>query len=145
MLAMTEQPPEQQQAAAMVQQDQAACSSIGAHIGGSTPLTTPPTGQHNPSTGLNAAIGGGSELYAAQKGGKDKGPKGGKGYGQCWECGEWGHSRRECPKILARINNKGGGDVAALKGGKKGKAGKGKGWKGLQGKVQWERQRQLPI
>ena len=28
------------------------------------------------------------DLYAATKGGKAKGSK---GYGQCWECGEWGH------------------------------------------------------
>ena len=60
-----------------------------------------------------------------KKGGKDKGK--GKGYGQCWECGEMGHPRRECPKFLARMNAK-GGDVSALKGGgKKGKGAKGKG------------------
>ena len=30
------------------------------------------------------------DLYAVPKGGKGKN---GKGYGQCWECGEWGHPR----------------------------------------------------
>ena len=32
--------------------------------------------------------------------------KGGKGYGQCWECGEWGHPRRECLKFIARMGKK---------------------------------------
>ena len=27
----------------------------------------------------------------------------GKGYGQCWECGEWGHPRRECEVYLKRM------------------------------------------
>ena len=71
------------------------------------------------------------EFYAVPKGGKGKI---GKGYGQCWECGEMGHPRRECPKFLARMNGK-GGEVAALTGGgKKGKVGKGKGGKGGKGK-----------
>ena len=65
-------------------------------------------------------------LNAATKGGK-KGDIGRKGYGQCWECGEWGHPRRECPAFL-KIMNKGSnndGHVAALKGaGKYGKGGK---------------------
>ena len=36
-----------------------------------------------------------------------------KGYGECWHCGEWGHPRRECPKLAG---GKVGGDVSALKG-----------------------------
>ena len=50
------------------------------------------------------------DLYAVPKGGKGKH---GKGYGQCWECGEWGHPRRECPKFPARTGGK-SGDVAAF-------------------------------
>ena len=94
-----------------------------------------PSGDHlHGGNGVGGGTQGVDELYVAQKGGKDKG-KGGKGYGQCWECGEWGHPRRECPKFLARVNNKGSGDVAALNGGgKKGKGGKGKWWKGSKGR-----------
>ena len=43
------------------------------------------------------------DLYAAPKGGMGK-P--GKGYGRCWECGEWGHTRRECFKFAARMGGK---------------------------------------
>ena len=58
-----------------------------------------------------------------------------KEYGQRWECGGWGHPRRECPKFMARMGGN-GGDVAALKGtGQKGKGGKGKGSKG--GNCKW--------
>ena len=70
------------------------------------------------------------ELYVAPKGGKGQGKT---GYGQCWECGEMGHPRRECPKFFARMNGN-NGDVVALKGGgKNGTGGKGKG-KGGKGK-----------
>ena len=73
------------------------------------------------------------ELNAVAKGGKQKG---GKGYGQCWECGGWGHPRRECPKFLERMESD-GGDVVAFKGsGKKGKKGKGKGGKGVKGQME---------
>ena len=69
------------------------------------------------------------DLCAAAKGGKDKG---GKGYGKCWECGEWGHPRRECPEFFKRMGK--GGDVAALKGNGKNKGkGKGKQGKGKKG------------
>ena len=75
-------------------------------------------------------------INAASKGGK-KGDQGRKGYGQCWECGEYGHPRRECHAFLKRMGKGSGQDgaVAALKGahgkyGKGGKKGKGKGWKG---------------
>ena len=65
----------------------------------------------------------------AVKGGK-KGNGKGKGYGQCWHCGQMGHPRRECPEWLKLQ----GGNVAALKGGEgyngKGKGKKGKGKKG---------------
>ena len=57
----------------------------------------------------------------AVKGGK-KGNGKGKGYGQCWHCGQMGHPRRECPEWLKLQ----GGNVAALKGGE-GYNGKGKG------------------
>ena len=65
------------------------------------------------------------------KGGK-KGDIGRKGYGQCWECGEMGHPRRECPKFLERMGKGQQQDLSALKGtGKYGKGGKwGKGGKG---------------
>ena len=62
-----------------------------------------------------------------------------KGYGQCWECGEMGHPRRECP-LLFKWMGKGpqqDNTMAALKGngkyGKGGKWGKGK-YKGGNGK-----------
>ena len=76
-------------------------------------------------------------LNVATKGGKkgDKGQR--KGYGQCWECGEYGHPRRECKLFLERMGKGQQQDVAALKGmgkyGKGGKLGKGKG-KGYKGK-----------
>ena len=35
----------------------------------------------------------------AVKGGKQSDGKG-KGYGQCWHCGQMGHPRRECPEWL---------------------------------------------
>lgn len=63
---------------------------------------------------------------------KDKGK--GKGYGQCWHCGQHGHPRRECPEWLKLQ----GGSVAALKGAGwyngKGKGKKGKGKKDTKGK-----------
>ena len=65
---------------------------------------------------IGTTIGGNDgEMNTVPRGGnKPKGGKGGKkGYGECWHCGEWGHPRRECPKLLA---GKGGGSVAALKG-----------------------------
>ena len=40
----------------------------------------------------------GGDVNAATKG-AGKGKKGGKGYGECWHCGEWGHPRRECPHL----------------------------------------------
>ena len=71
------------------------------------------------------------ELNAATKG-KGQGKKGGKGYGECWHCGEWGHPRRECPHL--NDPSKAKGALSALKGvkgkGKKGKNGKGKGKNG---------------
>ena len=69
------------------------------------------------------------EFHAVPNGVKQKG---GKGYGQCWECGEWGRPRRECPQFLERMKNKRGEVVALKGGGKKGKkgTGKGKGGKG---------------
>ena len=48
------------------------------------------------------------DLCAATKGGK---AKGGTGYGQCWECGEYGHPRKECPKFSERM---GGGKEETL-------------------------------
>ena len=72
---------------------------------------------------------GSNDLNVAIKGnGKCK--KGGRGYGECWHCGEWGHPRRECLHINEFPRAK--GTVAALKGGKQGndkgtgKFGKGK-------------------
>ena len=71
----------------------------------------------NTATSNDGTTNTGQDINAASKGGK---AKNGKGYGQCWECGEWGHPRRECPKFIARMAGK-GGDVNALKGaGKKG-------------------------
>ena len=63
------------------------------------------------------------QLYVASKGdGKGK---------TCWNCGEKGHSQRECPRA------KGNNIVAALKGKGKGKGKKGKdGYKGGYGKGQ---------
>ena len=75
------------------------------------------------------------DLNAATKG---KGNGKGKGYGQCWNCGGWGHPRRECLQLIGQK-----GDVNALKGKGKGlgwgykggyKGGKGKGLKGSKGK-----------
>ena len=69
------------------------------------------------------------DLDAVKGGKKDKGK--GKGYGQCWHCGEYGHPRRECPEWLKLQ----GGSVAALEGDwNKGKGKKGKGKKGGKGK-----------
>ena len=69
-----------------------------------------------------------NEFNAATKG-KGKGKKGPKGYGACWQRGEWGHPCRECPRLHEFA--KGKGSLDALKGGKgkgkKGKGGKGKG------------------
>ena len=72
----------------------------------------------------------------AVKGGKQSNGKG-KGYGQCWHCGQMRHPRRECPEWLKLQT--GTGNEAALKGGEwqnnKGKGKKGKGKKGGKGKV----------
>ena len=63
-------------------------------------------------------------MNAATKGkGKGKKGEGKKGYGECWHCGEWGHPRRECPKLLAQQNSKGAIDALRV--------GKGKGKKGF--------------
>ena len=77
------------------------------------------------------------ELYAIGKGGKGNSKlKGkGKGYGECWHCGEWGHPRRECPQLLAQQNPK--GSISAFKGGKNG-SWKGNGKKGKGGKRVWQ-------
>ena len=72
------------------------------------------------------------DLCAATKGGK---AKGGTGYGQCWECGEYGHPRKECPKFIERMGGGKGGDVAALKGA--GKKGNGKNNEGKWQKGKW--------
>ena len=82
---------------------------------------------------IGTTIGGNDgEVYTVPKGGnKTKGAEGGKtGYGERWRCGEWGHPRRECPKLLA---GKGWGSVGALEGGKYGNKGKGKYGKGWAG------------
>ena len=74
------------------------------------------------------------DSHAAPKGGKgSKGIGKGKGYGECWHCGGWGHPRRECAKCLESK-----GSLGALKGGKigKGKGKKGKGNKGYWAKGQ---------
>ena len=75
----------------------------------------------------------GAPIIAASKGGKnvEKGQR--RGYGHCWDCGEYGHPRRECKVYL---ENMGKGqqqqDILALKGkcGNGGKWGKGKGYGG---------------
>ena len=78
----------------------------------------------------------------AQKGKGGKGAKGkgsklkGKGYGECWNCGQQGHPARECPvagKLHGGVGSKdeakGANTAAAFKG--KGESNwKGKGWKG---------------
>ena len=78
-----------------------------------------------------------TSINAATKGGKknEKGQQ--KGYGQCWECGEYGHPRRECRVYFERMGKGTQQDLSALKGagkyGKGGKWSKGKG-KGTKGK-----------
>ena len=57
---------------------------------------------------------------------KDKGE--GKGYGECWHCGQWGQPRRECPEL-----RKEKGIVAAPEGKGKGKGNGPKGYKGYKG------------
>ena len=58
----------------------------------------------------------------------------GKGYGQGWECGEWGSPRRGCPKFLAKMNNK-DRSLSASKGyGKQNKGGKSNNGKAKGGK-----------
>ena len=76
------------------------------------------------------------DLHATTKG-VGKGEKGGKGYGECWHCGEWGHPRRECPHV--NEPGKAKGALGAFNGGKKGGKGKGKHGKGGkgQGKGTW--------
>ena len=72
-----------------------------------------------------------SSINAATKGKQKADGTKGKGYGQCWECGEWGHPRRECEVYLKRMGkgNKVDESIAAIKGyGKFNKGGKG--WKG---------------
>ena len=81
---------------------------------------------------------------AATKGDRkeDKGQR--KGYGQCWECGEYGHPRRGCKAYLERMGKRQKQDISALDGaGKNGKGGqwgkgtgtgaKGKGYYGGKG------------
>ena len=82
----------------------------------STHDTHTPT-QPKPDTDLNAVKG--------DKKDKSKG----KGYGECWHCGQWGHPRRECPQLLKEK-----GDLAALKGKGKGKGKGSKGYKGYKGR-----------
>ena len=43
-----------------------------------------------------------NSLNAETKGNKKGDGSTGKGYGQCWECGEWGHPRRECEVFLKK-------------------------------------------
>ena len=89
------------------------------------------------------------EYWAAALGQKGKGGKGGegkgsksrgKGYGECWNCGQQGHPARECPiagkmhgGVGAKDDNRGSNTAAAFKGkgGYKGNNNwNGKVWKG---------------
>ena len=100
--------------------------------------TTQPDHQQPPSTSTTSSLHVETQaqehqqdLYAEAKGGKEKG---GKGYGKCWGCGEWGHLRRECPEFLKPMGKD--GDFAGPKGGGKNK-GKGKGKQGKGKKGGW--------
>ena len=67
----------------------------------------------------------GASINAITKGAKkgDKGQR--KGYGPCWECGEYGRPRRECKIYFERIGIGQQPDLSALTcNGKYGKGGK---------------------
>ena len=61
-----------------------------------------------------------------------KGKGKGKGFqGSCYNCGEFGHSIRNCPNESTQTSNKGGKDQSkGSKGSKGGEKGKGKGYQG---------------
>ena len=66
-----------------------------------------------------------ASINAATNGQKKGGKEHRKGYGQCWECGEMGHPRRECLNFLERMGKGQQQDISALNGtGKYGKGGK---------------------
>ena len=67
----------------------------------------------------------GDTIHVATKGGKKGDKSQRKGYGQCWECGEYGHPRRECKVFFERMGKRSTTRRGGLKGnGQHGKGGK---------------------
>ena len=78
--------------------------------------TEEPTDQKTTQQTSNADVTDEDTINVATKGNKKGDKCQNKGYGQCWECGEFGHPHRECKVYLERMGKGQKQHVAAIAG-----------------------------